>query len=56
MILSHLGENVLRQMCTLRENKDNLPVVYLNETWANLNFSRTLIIWQNENNSDNLKV
>ncbi|XP_025192691.1 uncharacterized protein LOC112592757 [Melanaphis sacchari] len=45
----------LRQMCTLRENKDDRPMVYLDETWVNQNHSRTLI-WQKENNSGGLKV
>ena len=45
----------LRQMCTLRENKDDRPVVYLDETWVNQNHSRSLI-WQNENNLGGLKV
>ncbi|XP_060846494.1 uncharacterized protein LOC132926185 [Rhopalosiphum padi] len=42
-------------MCTLRENKDDRPVVYLDETWVNQNHSRKGI-WQNENNSGGLKV
>uniref|UniRef100_A0A2S2PM81 Tc1-like transposase DDE domain-containing protein n=1 Tax=Schizaphis graminum TaxID=13262 RepID=A0A2S2PM81_SCHGA len=45
----------LRQICTLQENKDDRPVVYLDETWINQNHSRTLI-WQNEYNSGGIKV
>ncbi|KAE9524162.1 hypothetical protein AGLY_015407 [Aphis glycines] len=45
----------LRQMCTLRDKKDDRPVVYLDETWVNQNHSRTLTL-QNENNSGGLKV
>lgn len=43
----------LRQM--LRENKDDRPVMYLDETWVNQNHSPTLV-WQNEDNSMGLKV
>ncbi|XP_050063312.1 uncharacterized protein LOC114123868 [Aphis gossypii] len=42
-------------MSTLRENKDDRPVVYLDETWVNQNHSRSLI-WPDENNLSGLKV
>lgn len=45
----------LRTMCNLRQNKDTRPVVYLDETWINQNHTRGYI-WQNENNSEGLKV
>jgi len=41
-------------MYTLRENKDDGPVPYLDEMWVNQNHSRTLT-WKNENNSGGLK-
>lgn len=45
----------LRKMCTLRENKDDWPVIYLGKTWVYQNHSRRLI-WQNEANTKDLKV
>lgn len=45
----------LRNMCTLRQNKDNRPVVYLDETWVNQNHSRSYI-WQNNEGTEGLKV
>jgi len=29
----------LRQICTMRQNKDSRPIVYLYETWVNQNHS-----------------
>lgn len=37
----------LRQMCTMRQNKDSRPIVYLDETWVNQNHSRS-IAWQHD--------
>lgn len=45
----------LRKMCTLREQNDTRPVVYLDETWINQNHSKTRI-WQNDENTAGLKV
>jgi len=45
----------LRKMCTLREQNDTRPVVYLDETWINQNHSRTRI-WQNAEQTEGLKV
>jgi len=45
----------LRNICTLREQNDTRPVVYLDETWINQNHSRTRI-WQNDENTTGLKV
>jgi len=40
----------LRTMCNLRQNNDTRPVVYLDETWVNQNYTLGYI-WQNEQNS-----
>lgn len=45
----------LREMCTLRENKNDRPVIYLGKTWVYQDNSRRLI-WQNEANAEDLKV
>lgn len=45
----------LRTMCSLNQNKDYRPVVYLNETWINQNHIRGYI-WQNEDNTEGLKI
>jgi hypothetical protein len=45
----------LQKMCTLREQNDTRPVVYLDETWINQNHSRTRI-WQNAEQTEGLKV
>ncbi|KAL4091316.1 hypothetical protein QTP88_026019 [Uroleucon formosanum] len=45
----------LREICTLREMKDDRPVVYIDETWVNQNHSRSMI-WQNEHGTEGLKV
>lgn len=45
----------LRTMCTLRKNNDPRPVVYLDETLVNQNYSRSHI-WQNEENTEGFKV
>lgn len=37
----------LRTMCTLRQNNDSRPVLYLDENWVNQNHSRHRI-WQND--------
>lgn len=44
-----------RTMCTLRKNNDPRPVVYLEETWVNQNYSRSQI-WQNEEETEGFKV
>ncbi|XP_050064650.1 uncharacterized protein LOC126553545 [Aphis gossypii] len=45
----------LRKICTLREQKDTRPIVYLDETWINQNHSRSRI-WQNAEETAGLKV
>jgi len=45
----------LRKMCNLRQSNDTRPVVYLDETWVNQNYSRGQI-WQNDQNTEGLKV
>lgn len=45
----------LRTMCTLRQNEDTRPVVYLDETWVNQNHSRSRI-WQNNEETEGFKI
>lgn len=45
----------LRKICTLREQKDTRPVVYLDETWINQNHNRSRI-WQNAKETAGLKI
>lgn len=45
----------LRTMCTLRQNEDTRPVVYLDETWVNQNHSRSHI-WQNNEETEGFKI
>lgn len=45
----------LRQIVNLRQNNDNRPVIYLDETWVNQNHTRNFT-WQNSENSEELKV
>ncbi|KAE9521646.1 hypothetical protein AGLY_017942 [Aphis glycines] len=42
-------------MCTLRQNEDTRPVVYLDETWVNQNHSRSRI-WQNNEETEGFKI
>jgi len=43
-------------MCTLREQNDTRPVVYLDETWINHNYNSRARIWQNDEQNTGLKV
>lgn len=45
----------LREICTLREMKDDRPIVYIDETWVKQTHSGS-IIWQNEHDTEGLKV
>jgi len=45
----------LRTIVNLRKNNDTRPVIYLDETWVNQNYTKGYI-WQNELNSEGLKV
>ena len=40
----------LRQICTIRNNKDPRPIVYLDETWVNQNHSRS-VAWHDESHN-----
>ncbi|XP_025203228.1 uncharacterized protein LOC112600257 [Melanaphis sacchari] len=49
-----LGEKMknckfLREICTMRKNKDFCPIVYLDETWVNQNHSRSVASQHNTN-------
>jgi len=45
----------LREICTLRKVKYDLPIVYIDETWINQNHSRSMI-QQNECGTEGLKI
>jgi transposase len=45
----------LRTIVNLRKNNDTRPVIYLDETWVNQNYTKGYI-WQNELNSEGLKI
>lgn len=45
----------LRKICTLREEEDTRPIIYLDDIWINQNYSRTRIS-KNEERTDALKV
>lgn len=45
----------LRKICTLWQNKNIWPVIYLDETWINQNYSRSNI-WQNNEGTKGLKI
>lgn len=45
----------LREICTMRKNKDSRPIVYLDETWVNQNHSRS-VAWQHNTNMVGPKI
>jgi len=49
-----LRNTFLRKTCNLRSSSDTRPVIYLDETWMNQNYSRTHI-WKNDMDSEGFK-
>ncbi|KAF0731469.1 DDE 3 domain-containing protein [Aphis craccivora] len=45
----------LREICTMRKNKDSRPIVYLDEIWVNQNHSRS-VAWQHNTNMVGPKI